>query len=226
MRRSGERSRSPPAGRLGTASEKLDCAPCAQFRMWPSGGHCLLLKQVLERRPSIGGTQSGRCRSLFLARHADFEQRAVVARIFFCDSFLDRLHAFKPAAGIEIHTLLAGMQFKPALGTLCLRRHALQDRSALHAARYCSRARQIDWLRPQRVVPTRRSALAFWRCFSRLLATRFSVAILITRLTVFRHKSSRTCPYSEPIRGRRQVLCSWPHNREALPRIPRIFTDS
>ena len=91
----------------------------------------LLLEQILERLPRVAGPQTGWRRGFLFASHADFVKRAIVARVFLRYSFLDRLHALETAAGIKIHTLLARMQFKPALRTLPGRRHPLKHGAAL-----------------------------------------------------------------------------------------------
>ena len=68
--------------------------------------------------------------------HADFEAVAFVAHVFLSDSRGHRLHAFKPASGIEERALLAGMQFEAALRTLPVGRETLQHGAALSAARH------------------------------------------------------------------------------------------
>src|ERR1700735_2403058 len=78
----------------------------------------LLLEQIIKRRPRIIRPQARRSRSLLLARHPNLIQRTVAPRIFLRDPLLHRLHALKPAPGIEIGALLARMQFKPALRAL------------------------------------------------------------------------------------------------------------
>ena len=81
---------------------------------WPRG---LLLKQVFKCLSGVGGARGGRSGGLFLSRHADFIKRAIVAGVFLGDALFDRLHAFKAAAGIEIHALFARVQLEAALGT-------------------------------------------------------------------------------------------------------------
>ena len=80
-------------------------------------GWGLLFEQVFERLAGIVGAQAGGRGGLFFAGHADFEEGAIVAGIFFGDALFDGLHALEAAAGIEIHALLARMQFEAALGT-------------------------------------------------------------------------------------------------------------
>jgi hypothetical protein len=65
--------------------------------------------------------------------HANLKQRALIARILLRDSLLHRLHALKPAARIEIRTLLAGMQLKLTFRTPTAGRHSLQQGAALRA---------------------------------------------------------------------------------------------
>ena len=94
----------------------------------------LLLEQIFERLSRVVGPQTGGRRRFFFSGYADLIQRAVVARIFLWDSHRHGLHALKPAAGVEIRTLLARMQFKTALRTLPTRRHSLQYGAALRAS--------------------------------------------------------------------------------------------
>ena len=47
-----------------------------------------------------------------------FKGRAVIARVFFRDALLHRLHAFEAAARIEIRALFTGVQFKPTFRAL------------------------------------------------------------------------------------------------------------
>jgi hypothetical protein len=153
----------------------------------------LLLEQTFKRRPRIHGTRARGRRRLFLARHPHLVRWAFILRVFFRYALFHRLHALKPAPRIEIHALLARMQLKPALRTFPVARHPLQYRSALRATRHSPRSRQIHWLGPERVVPLRRTALALrWR-LARLLTPRFTIVVLISRLPIFRHRTSPRC---------------------------------
>ena len=151
----------------------------------------LLLEQILKRRPRIVGPQTRRSRSLLLPRHANLIQLTLISRVLFRDPFLDWLHALEPAPRIEISTLLARMQLKPALRTLPIHRDSLQQSPALRAPRHRPRARQIERFRPERMIPLRWTALAFHRRFPRLftprLTPRLPIAILIPMLPIFRH---------------------------------------
>jgi hypothetical protein len=170
---------------------------------------CLLLEQILKRCACIIGTQARRRRRLFLPRDANLEQLAMILRIFLRDPLLHRLHALKPAPRIEIRALLARMKFESALRALPVARNSLlQHGAALRAPRHRPRPRQVHRPRSQSVVPLRRAALTFRRRLARLRTPRFSIPItvLISRLTIFRHKSSpSTRPYSPPDRPSRQV---------------------
>ena len=164
-----------------------------QFRAGP-----LLLEQRIKRGPSILRPRRNRSRSLFLPRHPNLIKLTIIALIFFPHALLHRLHALKPAARIEIHALLAGMQVEPTLGTAPFHSKSLQHIAALRAARNFPRPRQIHRLRPQRMVPLRRTARAFHRRFSRLVASRFTprlssrlpIPILISMLPIFRQEPS------------------------------------
>lgn len=145
-------------------------------------------KQILKRGPRIVRPGARRGRSLFLAGHSNLEQFAVIARIFLGDALLHRLHALEPAPRVEIRALLAGMKLKSALWTLATYGRPLQHCAALRATRDGPRPRQIHRSRTKCVIPFRRAALSFSRRLPRLLIPRFTIAILITRLTVFRHK--------------------------------------
>ena len=165
----------------------------------------LLLEQIIERLPCTAGTQGGWRGRFLLPRHADLIKRAVVALVFLRDAHFHRLHALKMASRIEIHALLAGMQLKPALRALPLRRHSLQHRSTLRATRHRPRPRQIDGPRAERVVlPGRRRARPFSRrprLLSRSLA-RLMITILIPMLTVFSQRPSQARDVLSPLRIR------------------------
>ena len=166
--------------------------------------------EIIERRACIIGTQAGGSRSLFLPRHTNFEQLTSIARIFLRDSLRKQLHALKPASRIEERALFAGVQFETTLRTLPLARacRTLQYGSALSASRHCSRTWQVYRPRAQRVIPTRRTALAFRRrLLRRLLPARLSIAILISRLTVFPHRipPPSICQYCELNCGMQQL---------------------
>jgi len=149
----------------------------------------LFLEQIIKRRPGIARPQTSRRRSLLLPRHPDLVGRTLIPRILLRHTFLDRLHTLKPASRIEIHALLAGMQFKPALWALPVAGHPLQHRSALRTSRHRPRSRHIDRPRPKCIVALRRRRRA--RLLSRPLAF-LAIAVLITMLTVFGcHRSSQ-----------------------------------
>ena len=59
-----------------------------------------------------GGRRSG------LDRHPERKQGALVASALVGEALRDGLRALKPVAGIEVGALLAGMQFRLAVGTL------------------------------------------------------------------------------------------------------------
>jgi hypothetical protein len=166
----------------------------------------LLLKQIIKRRPRTTRPQTRRRRSFLLPRHPNLIQLTRIPFILLCDPLLHWLHTLKPAARIEIRTLLARMQLKRALRTLAVARSRLQQSPALRAPRHRPRARQIERFRPERVVPLRRTALAFHRRFPRLLVPRitprltprFPIAILIPMLPVFSHKPSQARAYCLP----------------------------
>lgn len=145
----------------------------------------LLLEKIFESRPRIVRAQAGRSGRLFLPRHTHFVERAFVPRVFLRDPLFHRLHALKPASGIEIRALPAGMQLKSALGTFLVSGHSLQNRSALRAARHRPRPRQIHRPRTHRMVPLRWTALALRRRLSRFLLARLAITVLISVLTIF-----------------------------------------
>jgi len=166
----------------------------------------LLLEQILKRLPRIAGPLAGRCGRFLFPRHADFKQRAIVSRVLLGNPFLDRLHALESAARIEIHALLAGVQFETTLRTLPACRQSLQHRAALCAARHGTSAWHIHRARSKCIV-------SFWRGAARP-PTRFVpivVAILITRLAIFRHRHlpKQRGEYCVPNSAERQVR-AWP----------------
>ena len=150
----------------------------------------LFLKQIFKRRPRIIRPQRSRSRSLLLPRHPNLVVRTLIPQILLRHPLLHRLHAFKPAPRIEISTLLARMQLKPALRTLSLAGRPLQHRPTLRAPRHRPRPRQIHRSRSERVVPlrSRRRRARPARLLSRPLALVVAIAILIPMLPIFRHK--------------------------------------
>src|SRR2546427_5947310 len=63
------------------------------------------------------------------------KERARIASALIGDALRHRLGALKMLAGIEVGALPAGMEFRPALGTLAERvGERRQQRSAVHAA--------------------------------------------------------------------------------------------
>ena len=153
----------------------------------------LLLEQILKRGPRVIWPQTRRGGRFLLTRYANLIELAIIPLVLLRHPLLDRLHALKPAARIEIRALLARMQFKSALRTLPLARSSLQHRAALCAPRHCPRPRQIHRTRPQRVVPLRRATRALRRSLPRFLPqflASFVFVVPISVLSVFRHKSS------------------------------------
>ncbi|MEK7333997.1 MAG: hypothetical protein AAB222_01585 [Candidatus Binatota bacterium] len=77
----------------------------------------LFPEEVSKGAPSVfrahgGGRRSG------LDRHAERKKGALVASVLVGDVLRDGLRTLKPVAGIEVGALLAGMQFRLAVGTL------------------------------------------------------------------------------------------------------------
>jgi hypothetical protein len=111
----------------------------------------LLLKQILKRLSRVRGPSGGnrrRCgirvrhrRSILLNRHPKFIKWAIVSRVFLSNPLGNRLHAFKPRAGIEKAALFAAVKFKLATRALPIQvRPGSQYRAAIRAscARYAS----------------------------------------------------------------------------------------
>src|SRR5579872_4892516 len=141
------------------------------------------LEKIFEGSAGVIGAKARRSRRLFFARHANFVERALVARVFLRDSLFHRLHAFESAARIEIAALLAGMQFKSAFRARALSRSVLQNGSALRTTGNRACPRHIDRTRSEGIISFCRTSSG-----ARLPgAFSFVVAILISRLTVFRH---------------------------------------
>jgi hypothetical protein len=59
-------------------------------------------------------------RGVFLHRHAEGEELAIVLGVFFGETLRHRLSALKLAAGIEVNALLAGMNCGIALRALAV----------------------------------------------------------------------------------------------------------
>ena len=144
----------------------------------------LLLEQVFERRTRVIGAQAGGRGRFFLPSHANFVEAAIVFRVFLRDPLLDRLHAFEAASRIEVHALFTGVKLKAALRTFSVGSHALQDGTALSTSRDGACAGHVHRARTKRIVPFRRRSPGFWSGTLTVV-----VPILISRLTVFRHKA-------------------------------------
>jgi hypothetical protein len=158
-------------------------------------GSGLLLEQIFERLAGVVGAQAGGRGRLFFAGHADFEEGAIIADIFFRDALFDRLHTLEAAAGIEIHALLAGMQFEAALGAETGWRNCLQHGAALGTAGNGAGAGHVHGLGAQAVVASGRRyrGRLFPDFFFSGPRTRlvFAIVVLISMLTVFGHSTSK-----------------------------------
>jgi hypothetical protein len=112
-----------------------------------------LLKQIVEGLPCVGRPQRLGCRGLFFDHHADGVEAAVVALVLARNPFGNGLGTFKTARGVEISTLLAGMEFEAALGTLAhWFAERFQKRSALRATRNGSRTRHLNCARAEGIL--------------------------------------------------------------------------
>ena len=151
-----------------------------------STGSNLFLEEILKCLPRIAGPLAGRSGGFFFVGYANFIKRTIIARVFFRDAILNRLHAFKPGSRIKVHALFAGVQFESAFWALPAARHPLQHRPTLGAPGDGASSRHVDWPRSECVVSFRR------RRSTRPLSRTFSVfiPILVSRLTVFRHRNT------------------------------------
>jgi|HubBroStandDraft_5_1064220.scaffolds.fasta_scaffold09547_3 hypothetical protein len=160
----------------------------------------LLFEEILECLAGVVGAQAGWGGGFLFAGDADFVERAVVARIFLGYALGDRLHALEAASGIEIHALLAGMEFEAALGAKAGRWDCLQHGAALGAAGNGASAGHVYGLWTHAVVASgwrQRGRLFSGVFFSGPLARfLFAVAVLISMLTVFSQRTSLTRPPS------------------------------
>ena len=78
----------------------------------------LFLEQVFEGLASIIRAQCRRSGRFLVDHHTDGVEGAFVALILARNALWNGLRALKSAGGIKVRTLLAGMKFKTALGTL------------------------------------------------------------------------------------------------------------
>lgn len=118
------------------------------------------------------------------------------------------------------------MQFEAAFWTLTFSRtrRSLKHGSTLRTARDCAYAGQIHRARPQSVVPSGRTALAFrWWCLPRLFTTRLSIVVLVTRLTVFSH--GKSLPKRVATLSTRRCLDGKSGVKNLSRGFTRIFTD-
>jgi len=113
----------------------------------------LFLEEIFECLARVGGTmgipiarrrgsrRGRRRRCVFFHGCPERIKRAVVPRILLRNAVRNLLRAFETSAGIEIHALFAGMQFKFAAGALRTGVEALlQHSAAIRAACKCDRA--------------------------------------------------------------------------------------
>lgn len=182
-----------------------------------------LLEQILKCRSRIVGLQTRRRRRFLFTSDTNLEQLAGISLVLLGDPLLHGLHALKAAARIEVCALLARVQFKPALQTFPIGRHALEYGPTLRTARHGTSPRQIHRSWSQCVIPLRRSALAFGRRFSWSLATRLSIAILISRLTVFGQKN---LPKHDVLSTRNRPGGKCTSHQNHSPRIHTDFRES
>jgi hypothetical protein len=180
-----------------------------------------LLKQIIKRRPRTTRPQTRRSRSFLLPRHPNFIQLTRIPLILLRNPLFHRLHALKPAPRIEIRTLLARMQLKPALRTLPVARNPLQHGPTLRTTGNRARARQIDRARTKGVIPLRRStARLLSKLLSRSLARLVPIPILIPMLPVFSHEPSPpTARIVSPTLPGRQVAGAPPPSRAFRERV-------
>ena len=112
----------------------------------------LFFEEIFESLASIHWLGCSGSRGLFLAGHTNREKRALVLRVLSSDAHWYGLQAFEVARRVEIHALLAGVQFESALRTFF--RHlpeSRKKRAALGAAGHVARAGHLQWPRPERV---------------------------------------------------------------------------
>jgi hypothetical protein len=188
----------------------------------------LLFKQIIKRRPRIAWPRARRSRSQLLSRRTNLIKRAIISRILFRYALLHRLHALKPTPRIEIHALLARVEFKSALWTPPIRCHPLQHGPALCTPRDRMCSGQIDGPRPKCIIAFWWwSAGSFSRTFALFSIAIIAIAILISMLTVFRHRSSpkQLARIVYPIPSARQVgvKLRLPHPSRAILREVGIF---
>jgi hypothetical protein len=177
----------------------------------------LLLEQILKCGPRIIRPQAGRRRRLLLPGHTNLKQLTLIPRVLLRNPLLHRLHALEPAPRIEIRALLARMQLKCALRTFLIHGQACQHRPALCAARHGACSRQIHGSRTHRMVPLRWTALAFRGRLPRFLPARLTIAVLISRLPIFRHNPSPARPVlSRRLNPARKYPQAYPSSRGSI----------
>lgn len=182
----------------------------------------LLFKKILKRLPGIARLSTHRRRGFFFCRHPNCVKRAVVLYILPGDALRYRLHALEPARRIEVHTLFAGVQFKPALGAV-LRKLAQpwQNRAALRTTRERALGRHLQRSRPKRI-------FSRWLLSGPLL--RLIPAVLVSVLTVFSVGHVACLPgtlsrYSAPSTraARKPCLRGLRHRLHVYPACSQLF---
>jgi hypothetical protein len=137
---------SQPASK-GASGEKAEGLPFQQ-----SAHAVSFLEQIVEGLPCVGGPQRLGRRSFLFHHDANGVEGAIVALVLAGNSFGDGLRTFKTARGIEVRTLLAGMEFESALGTLANRfTERFKQRSTLRTSRHGPRPRHLNCARAEGV---------------------------------------------------------------------------
>src|SRR3989441_11897037 len=95
----------------------------------------LFLEEVVEAATDVAGPRRVG-RGVALDRHTERERAAIVSRVLVGDPLGDRLGALEATARLEVGALAAGVERRPAVGTLLERRGGdRQDRAARPAPR-------------------------------------------------------------------------------------------
>jgi|SRR5580700_5528267 len=180
---------------------------------WAEGrGPLLLLEKIFEGLAGVIGAQGGWGGCFFFPGHADFVKGAAITGIFLGHTLGHRLHALEALAGIEIHALLAGVEFESALGAEAGRRNGLEHGSALRAPRYGTGAWHVHRFRTHAVIVfrSRRSRFLLGRSSRFLPWLILAIAVLISMLTVFGcHNTSQAMAYCLASRFAKQVSCDF-----------------
>jgi hypothetical protein len=174
----------------------------------------LLLEEILESLARIHGLRRDWRGGFFFSCYPDRIGRAIILYVLPRNPHGDRLQALKVARWVEVHALLAGVQFKAALWT-ALRNlsERSQQRAALRATRYVTRSRHLQGSRSKGI-------FLDWLFGGFLLGRRSAVLITALAILAIRHEDWLPRAYSHPTSSLLQGAILLPSPLQILHLLP------